>query len=168
MNQELGIRLQAYLDGEISPQEREAFEKQLSQDAELQSLSKELTLVSGLLRESDPVVTVPASQDFYFSQIRKRIEAAEATTPEVIPALSWGEWVRRALLPLGGVAVAGLMLMTTLRTGVTPLIASSHEETEALLEETGAMTFRSDAQGVTVVWLYDKEMASASTLSDDE
>jgi hypothetical protein len=167
MNQDLGIRLQAYMDGELSSEERVSFEKLLNQDVELQSLRKEITLVTNLLRESDPVVAVPESQEFYFSQIRRRIEAAETAAPNVAPALSWGQWFSRALLPLGGVTVAGLMLMTTLRTG-TPLIASSHEETEALLEETGAMTFRSDAQGVTVVWLYDKDMASATTLSDDE
>ncbi|MBM3844992.1 MAG: hypothetical protein FJ405_01730 [Verrucomicrobia bacterium] len=162
MNQDLGIKLQAYLDGELSGQDRVQFEAELARNSELQALRRELEMVSGMLREADPVRTVPASGDFYFSQIRRRIEQAEGETREPRPSINLADWLRRALLPLGGVAVALLMFMTTVRTGITPGFTSAHEETEALLEETGAMTFRSDSQSVTVVWLYDKELASAS------
>ena len=170
MNEELGIRLQAYLDGELSLQEGRDVEALLAKDPELQSLQRELVMIGKTLKEADPLVTVPASREFYFNQIQRRISAEEAKSPSQatpVPVAVFSHWLRRALLPLSGVAAACLMLLLSLREGTVPPL-SFHEETESPMEETGAVTFRSEAQRVTIVWLYDKEVASADTTLDDD
>lgn len=169
MNEEMGIKLQAYLDGELSGSERLAMERLLAQDPELRALRQELDMVKDAIRGAEPVVTVPASREFYWSQIERRLDRVEAeTAAEAKATWSWSGWMRRVLLPLSGTAVAGLVLMLSLRDGALPgvSVASLHEETESPLEETSAVTFRSESEKVTVVWLYDKDQAT-SEVSDD-
>ena len=153
-------------------------EKQLAQDAELRGLAPELRAVTVALRQNDPIVAVPASREFYFSQIERRIAAADRQESRVATGrVSIMAWVRKALLPLTGVALATFMLMSSLNTGVRPIqapldenlqVTQRVEETGAMLEETGAMTFRSESEGVTLVWLYDKDLSPARSLTDDE
>ncbi|MBL9168762.1 MAG: hypothetical protein JNN07_13575 [Verrucomicrobiales bacterium] len=170
MKEDIGIKLQAYVDGELSGGERLALEKLLAEDASLQALRQELVMVKEALREADPVVSVPASREFYWSQIERRLERVEAQNE--VAAVSggwWSGWLRRTLLPLTGTALAGLVLIMSLRDGSLPgvSVASLHEETESPLEETSAVTFRSESEKVTVVWLYDKDQASSEVVSDD-
>lgn len=169
MNEERALKLQAYLDGEMAENEVADFEASLARDPELQALQSELSFVSKALRDSDPVVAVPESREFYFSQIQRRIEAAEAASDrETVGAgAGWMSWLRRAMLPLSGVAAACLMLVVSLREGTLP-VRSFHEETESPIEETAAVTFRSEAEKVTIVWLYDRQVASADTTTVDD
>ena len=169
MNEEMEIKLQAYLDGELSGSERAALETRLASDAELRALRDELLMVKEALRAADPVVAVPASREFYWSQIERRLEQAERAESSAGATGAWSNWIRRALLPLTGTAVAGLVLMLSLRDGALPgvSIVSVHEETESPLEETSAVTFRSESEKVTVVWLYDKDQASSEMTLDD-
>lgn len=159
MNDDIAIRLQTYVDGEMAGAEKVEMETQLARDPELQALAGELNMVTRALRESDPLVSVPETREFYWSQVQRRIAAEEASAQRPVSTASAGlaAWLRRSVLPLSGLAAACLMLMTTLRSG-SPV--SSHEDTESPLNETGALTFRSESQKVTVVWLYDKEQAS--------
>ena len=169
MNEELGIRLQAYMDGELSAQENQMMESLLARDSELRALQAELTMIRSALQEADPVVIVPESREFYFNQIQGRIAAqeAESATADAPASVGWLPiWLRRGLLPLTGVAAACLVLMVSLREGAVPPL-SAHAETESPMDETGAVTFRSEAQGVTIVWLYDKQVASSDINTDD-
>ena len=170
MNEDMGIKLQAYLDGELSDGDRAAVEKLLAQDVDLRGLRQELMMVKGVLQESDPVVTVPVSREFYWSQIERRLERIEVEHGRsTVGGSSWAAWLRRVLLPVTGTAVACLVLLLSLRDGSLPgvSIRSLHEETESPLEETSAVTFRSESEKVTVVWLYDKDQASSETISDE-
>ena len=166
MNEEMAIKLQAYLDGELAGAEKSEMEGRLARDPELKALAAELGMVTRALRESDPVVAVPDTREFYWSQVQRRIEAGEAAANRPVAAVSGGfaAWLRRAVLPLSGVAAACLMLLVSLRPGALPV--ALHEDTESPLDETSAVTFRSESQKVTVVWLYDKEQASIENTSE--
>ena len=108
MNEDMGIKLQAYLDGELSGSDRAAVEKLLAQNSELRALRQELAMVKEALRESDPVVTIPASREFYWSQIERRLDRVESEGKQVaVGGGSWSRWLRRVLLPLTGTALAG-------------------------------------------------------------
>ena len=167
MNEELGLKLQADLDGELSSGERKEVETLLARDPELRALKAELSFVTRSLKDSDPVMQVPASREFYFSQIERRIAASESEmrTSSVGPGSRFGGWLRQALLPLSGVAAACLMLVLGLREGPLPAL-SFHEETESPLDETAAVTFRSESEKVTIVWVYDRQLASVDTTLD--
>ncbi len=168
MNEELGLKIQAYLDGELSSNERQEVETLLARDPELQALKAELSFVTRAFKDSDPVMQVPASREFYFSQIERRIAAAESApkTLSVEAGSRFAGWLRQALLPLSGVAAACLMLVLSLREGPLPAL-SFHEETESPLDETAAVTFRSESEKVTIVWVYDRQVASVDTTLDD-
>lgn len=159
MNEDFSMRLQAYLDGELGAAERAQVESVLAQDPEARALERELRMVMSALRDADPVVSVPESREFYWSRIERAINASEAVAArQARPESTFAGWFRRALLPLSGVAAACFMLFMGLRE--TGLPVSMHGETESPLAETGALTFRSEAERVTVVWLYDKDQAS--------
>lgn len=168
MNDDLGMKLQAYLDGELSAGERAEVESRLKQDPSLRELEAELRMVSHALKEADPVVSVPVSREFYWNQIERRIAVEASTAPaSEVAASDWLGWLRRLAIPLSGVAAACLMLMASLKQGGLPV--SIHEVTESLLSETSAVTFRSEAEKVTVVWLYDQEQTPKATqTSSDE
>ncbi len=157
MNDDLGIKLQAYLDGELKQGERAEVERLLATDSEMKALLQELTAVKNALRDTDPVVSVPASREFYWSQIERRLSAEPVRAAEISAVDRFFLWARRLALPLTGVAAACLMIVTHLHQDVLP--TSAHEETESPLAETGALTFRSESQKVTVVWLYDREQS---------
>ena len=161
MKHELLMELQAYLDGELSGRDAERVGAWLAQDKEAQVLRDELVNTKLLLVENEPEAKLPESREFYWSQIQRAIEHEEPAVARSTPSW-WLAW-RRLAAPLAGVAMIAMVTMFTVRE--TDRTGSIYEETENPSEETGALTFRSESQRVTVVWLYDKAAAAAP---DDE
>ena len=161
MKQEQLMELQAHLDGELSGRDAERVGAWLAQDKEAQLLRDELLNTRRLLVENQPEAKLPESRDFYWSQIQRAIEREEPSVARPTPSW-WLAW-RRLAAPLAGVAMIAMVTLFTVRE--TDRSGSIYEETENPSEETGALTFRSESQRMTVVWLYDKTAAAAS---DDE
>jgi anti-sigma factor RsiW len=74
--------LQAYLDGDLSPEEREAFELQLAEDDDLRSETEDTRALVSLLRGL-PAYEVPRS----FALTPEMVRAAGAPPPKVIRLL---------------------------------------------------------------------------------
>ena len=145
---EFTLNLQAYVDGELDSSRRAEVERVLASDAEARLLVEGLRQLSDLVRSHEPVARVPESREFYWSQIQKRIAVAEATgnreSREVSGALQWLRWLAPAL---GVAAVAVLIALPTREaSGVAQAGGSA-------LEDAVSMTFRSDADGVTIHWI---------------
>lgn len=145
---EFTLDLQAYVDGELDSSRRAEVERVLASDAEARQLVEGLRQLSDLVRNHEPVVRVPESREFYWSQIQKRIAAAEATgnreSREVSGALQWLRWLAPAL---GVAAVAVMIALPSRETSGGALAGGS------ALEDAVSMTFRSDADGVTIHWI---------------
>ena len=156
MKHEQLMELQAHLDGELSGRDAERVGAWLAQDKEAQMLRDELLRTKRLLVDNEPEIKLPASREFYWSQIQRVIERVEPAS--VQPAPSWWQAWRRLAAPLAGVAMVAMVTLFTVRETDRP--GSIYEETENPSEETGALTFRSESQRVTVVWLYDKTAAA--------
>ena len=162
MNQDIQLKLQAYADGELSTSEASEVEALLQSDAEARDLIVELRNTQGALRIFEAQLKVPESRDFYWSKIRRQIEREEAV-PAARPAIPW--W-RRILVPAGafaGLAIAAMLAFQSVQPTTQP---DSFLETS--LADSGAVTYRDEAEGMTLVWLsYPAENEFAETDSED-
>ena len=155
LNLALHLELQAWADGQLdqldlTPARRAEIERLAKDDPAARELIAGLRSMSTVLKANEPAHTVPATRDFYWSQIQRRIEVAERAESRVGPvAPAAGGWLRW-LLPAGGLAavVFGLALA---RNG------KSWGQPEGLADvgsdESGAVVFRSESEGVTICWL---------------
>jgi hypothetical protein len=164
MNSDTQLKVQAYLDNELSPGEARKIAPMLSSDRDLQELYGELRSTKETLRANEPEVKLGESREFYWSQIQRRIATAE---PELAPRTARPLWMR-LLAPLAGTAALFALLLAVMNssTRIAPTrpdsIASNairplHGEVEDLAEEVSSVTFRSEENGVTVVWLTARE-----------
>jgi len=144
---ELTLDLQAYVDGELPPEKRAAVEAALSGDSEARELVEGLRRLSLLVREHEPEIRVPASREFYWSQIQRQIESAErpAATRPAATALGWLRWLVPAM---GAAAVA---VVVNLRP--SPEEVAFAGTFDSAQTESSAVVFRSESDGVTIHWI---------------
>ena len=150
MNAEFQLKLQAHFDGELSEREAREIETLLATDAEARALLAELRNTRGALAGFEAELKLPEGREFYWSKIQREISRREPTAvvrPAVLP------WWRRYLIPSGAfaaVVIAGLLgahQMGWLSGG------SRSPQIETFLADSGAMTYRDEAERMTVVWL---------------
>jgi len=145
---EFTLDLQAYVDGELDAKHRAEVERVLANDADARSLVQGLRQLSDLVRTHEPIAQVPESREFYWSQIQKRIAAVEArearSNREASSAVQWLRWLAPAL---GVAAVAVMVALPRWDASVAEFAAGG------VSEDTVSMTFRSDADGVTIHWI---------------
>lgn len=158
------LKLQSYLDGELSGGEARQVADRLAQDPQATALLGELDRTRSALRGFEEGMKVPESREFYWSKIRRQIQREEqaATRPAAVP---WYYRLRRFLVPATGLAVIGLLLLTVSRqTGNSPADTS----VETTLEDSGAFTYHDFNAGATLVWLSypaDNEVADEDDLN---
>jgi len=153
MNKEMTLEIQAYLDNELAS---EAAAKRVAnlvaQDGEAGRLYKELKDTRQILVGNELPAKLPESGEFYWSGIRRAIERED--TPRT-PVHNTPWWVR-LLMPLAGVACVGLLLVGT---GVMSSDGKSRSaylhEIETSIDDASTISFHSQSQGMTVVWVKD-------------
>jgi anti-sigma factor RsiW len=152
MNHEATLRIQAWVDGELPSAAAGEVADWIQRDRAAEALATELRHTRGALQVGEPEYPTPASREFYWSGIERgirRIEAPESVRPQV---RSFG-WLRRFLVPAGILAVLALVLAVPVlrgKLGTPPVWAS---EIESPLDDIGSVTFRSESEGMTVVWV---------------
>ncbi len=152
MNREAEIRLQAYLDNEISSSEARQVAAWLARDQAAAQVYEELRNTKLLLSGNEPEIQLPESREFYWSKIEKAI--AQSGPPQAIRSVRRLPWWSRLLIPVGAAALLALAGFSLTRYGSTPSQRlGSFNEIETPLDDTSAITFHSQSQGVTVVWL---------------
>jgi len=167
MNRDLELKLQSWVDGELAADEAREVAALAEADEAAQALAAELRLTKGFLAGNEPEIALPESHDFHWSKIRRAIECAEREqTP--VATLSWTAAWRRMLAPLSGVALVALVTAVSLNFfGNRPEddTLATLTEVENPSEHIGSISYRSQAENMFVVWLYDKE-TETETLSD--
>lgn len=150
MKEELQLKLQAYLDGELPASEAREATDWIAQDADARALLAELKNTRGALKAFESEIKLPESREFYWSKIERqigRLEKPEAVedSPAWLAAL-----MRRFLVPAG--VVAALMIAAILITRQAPpgnpLRAP---ETETAFADSDAFTYRDYSTGMTLV-----------------
>lgn len=145
------LKIQAYLDGELTSAEAQEVETWLTQDAEARSIYEELKGTVGALKQADAGVPLPCSGDFYWSQIQRQIEGVERPAQEARPSTWVPSWWK-VLLPASVVGLLAVLL--SLNPARNPVMATGyHIEVETDYPDASVMTYRSESEGVSVVWI---------------
>jgi anti-sigma factor RsiW len=147
MNHEEQLKLQAYLDGELSSREARQFAEYLAQEPAAQELLAELRQTKSVLSAHDPELKVPQSREFYWAQIERGLRTVESRPPAAQwqSLLAWLKW----LAPIGAAALLVFWLELFPSSSGTPR-PFVIENTAA---EASCITFHSDAEGISVVWV---------------
>ena len=160
MNRDTQLKIQAYLDNELSSGDARSVSKLISSDTYARELYQELKATRELVVENEPTVQVPDTRDFYWSQIQRRIATAERQ-PASAPMRPW--WLRIVAPALGTAALFALLLTVVDTNNQKPIIPSHSARAAAPLHQleqssdVSTITFRSEAEGVTVVWFTSAE-----------
>ena len=156
INHETELKLQAYLDGELSAGEAKAIADLLGRDAGAKALYQELRIAKSFLVENELERALPESREFYWSKIQRQIERVESTQADGLTEPAASRWWPRFLAPAGVLAALAVFVVVVLRSpqsGRTFLALDDSHEIETPLEETSSFSFRSEAAAMTVVWV---------------
>jgi len=161
MNQEVGLKLQAYLDGELSATEAREVSSLIEKDADARSLYAELQQTSVALKGNEPDRRLPESREFFWSKIEREIQRLDA---EPAPGTSWWlTFARRHMAAVSGFGVAtALLLVAAFQMNVVS--PSMLEEIDNPLDEGSSFSYRSESQKMTIVWI--SSGASSEEASD--
>lgn len=154
MNEEIKLKLQAHLDGELSAREARDVSELLSNDGDAQSLFAEIQFTKTALRGNEMEMKLPESREFYWSKIQREI-GRQTNKPLRTSSESWWKpaYVRFATVLAAGCAL--LVISFLAFNAGSPV--SFPGEIESTGEEMGAITYHSNADGMTVVYLVDRE-----------
>jgi len=151
MNVDVGIKLQAYLDGELTGRDAQQVAALIEKDVEARALFGELQQTRSLLAANEPEFRLPESREFYWSKIERAIERTEVA-PVRSGEPAWILFFRRHRGALAGISVAAaLVLFAAFQMNV--LSPSLFEEIDNPLDDTGSFSFRSESQQMTLVWI---------------
>jgi anti-sigma factor RsiW len=166
MNQDLQLKLQAYLDGELPSGEAKAVADLVAQDADVRALLAELTNTRSALAGFEAEIKLPETREFYWSKIARDIQRQESTVPGRSSS-SIFTFLRRLLVP-SGVMVALLMGMLVILQHLDFGRQFGVVENETAQVDAGTFTYRDFASGTTLVWLsYPAENEFAESGSAD-
>jgi anti-sigma factor RsiW len=149
INYEEQLKIQAYLDGELSSPESKEIEALLARDPEAHALLAELKNTSQTFKSVEAEMKLPESREFYWSKIERQIQSQSVPTPAARP-VSWLSAWRRFLAPAGALAAVLVVALFTLSQTQTE---STRPDLETALADPGAFTYRDYDAGATLVWL---------------
>lgn len=160
MNGDLQLKLQAWVDGELSGDEARRIESMVAGDKEAAALAGELRVTRSYLLGNESEARVPESREFYWSKIRRGIELAEAEARVPAPSPSIWAAMRRFMVPASGLALVMLVAALSVKYfGPSSLEDAALQlvEVENLSEEMGSISYRSQADKMFVVYVYSKD-----------
>ena len=147
MNTEL--KLQAFLDGALDAREMRDIETCLAQDTQSAALMQELKWMKAAVAGNDVAVALPESREFYWSKIERGITAEEMRAAAAPSERAW--WLK-FLYPATGLA-AMVAVMFVVSGGRT----TDGADTESVPEDVNAISFRSEAEAMSVVFVADED-----------
>jgi anti-sigma factor RsiW len=165
MKPELELKLQSYLDGELSEREARNVAAAIGNDPDAQALLRELETTAALLRDNEPQMAVPESREFYWSKIERAIERAQ---PEpAVPLLALWFSLRRIIAPVAGVALVLFLGIASFKFQSGNDSSAHLAEVESLSEHVSSFSFRSQSQNMFVVWLHENNDQQQASIDAD-
>ena len=149
------LELQAYVDGELSPEDRRRVEAVLLEDPESREWVSALGGVSKLIRSGEPEVFLSESREFYWSAIEREIRRAAVPARQPWGIAGWLRvhgWLRWAI-PAVAAGVMLLIFQPSIWRSSSVAVLSLNREVELESEDSVAFTFRSEHSGMSVVWV---------------
>lgn len=174
MNRDLTLLIQAYLDGELAGRQARRVADWIETDAQAQALYQELRQTRDCLRSDVELPrAVPASREFFWSQIQRGIAQAEReqTVPAGSGAVGWLAGWRKYAAPLAAAALVALLAVPTAQyfggdsgDPYTSYLAEVENQNDGM----GSYSFRTRSGNMFVVWLYDKSPEMLNSMEEEE
>jgi anti-sigma factor RsiW len=152
INRDTQLKLQAYVDHELSQRESEECAVWLARDPEARALCSELDEVKTLLCGNELEFKLPESREFYWFKIHRAISQEPAHKPAVSFFSKYRQWFLR-IAPATGLVVLLVSAISVIKLSNAPSSMSYLHEIEMPLEDTSAISFYSQSAGMTVVWV---------------
>lgn len=149
MNEPNLIQLQSFLDGELPESEIGKVKDWLSADPEAKALYEELAHTKSLLHGNEPVAPFPCAPDFYWSQIQRQIAVDH---PRAQIARPWFSKWWKLLVPTSAMALFAL-IVSLQHPSARAMVALNGMEIQTEIPDANVMTYRSEKQGISVVWI---------------
>ena len=144
------LKLQAWLDGELSDSEARTVADWVAKDAEASALAAELRNTHSALSVFEAEVKLPETREFYWSKIAREIERADCVdqpAPARSPASIFLAF-RKLLVPAMGIAAVLLGIAV-----IRPQFGTADSDMETAMTDANAFTYRDYDHGTTLVWL---------------
>ena len=172
MNEEFQLKLQAYLDDELSAKEAREVEARLAPDGESKALLSELQNTRAAFLIFEKELKLPESREFFWSKIEREIRALEIKSERETAEPSWfaAALLRRIAIPAGTFAAIALAAIFTVKqTGLFSTKSPDLSGVEiAMTDDSEAVTFTDHSTDTTVVWLsYPAEKEFTETAAQD-
>lgn len=122
MKQEDKLKIQAWLDGELAPQESARIADLIDNDLEAKELSEDLRAMQKALEVGEKTAVLEDSREFYWSQVERQIEAEEPIAENAQPELMSGSLgnALRWLIPVGSLAAISALMLNFNSINTTP------------------------------------------------
>jgi len=152
MTEQTKLRLQAWVDGELPPAEAAEVIRLTETDADTAAIVQEIKLTRGWLAGNELPRPVPESREFHWSKIERQLRTPDSAAPASKADAGWIMARLRWLVPAGLAAVLAIVLLTSPRPA-SESAALMPPEIDSPQEDVGTITFRSDSEQMTVVWV---------------
>lgn len=159
MDYETQLKLQGFLDGELSEAETREVANLLARDREAAGLLAELRNTRQAMVGHEIGVELPEAREFFWSKIQREIERQEPAAAPVQRRSPLQGLLRRVLAPASAVAVVGIAVFIAFR-------PSGGLPAETAFADPEAFTYHDSAAGATLVWL--SYPAEDEVAQDDE
>ncbi|MFN0067265.1 MAG: hypothetical protein ACKVYV_06470 [Limisphaerales bacterium] len=147
------LRLQAWMDGQLTGREATEAEALAATEAGTRALAA-LRSARATARAAGAEWPLPETREFFWSRVRRGIEAAEGqTAPAASPTPGWVRW----LLPLGAAAALAVLFLPRPAREAGHADGLAGQTLQAPLDDVRAVVFHSQSDGVTVIWVADAE-----------
>ena len=172
MNEEFQLKLQAFLDGELSEKETREVEARLASDNEAKALLSELQNTRAAFLMFEKELKLPESREFFWSKIEREIRSLENKSERETAKPSWfaAAYLRRIAIPVGAFAAIALAAVFTIKqTGMFSTKSPDLNGVEiAMADDSEAVTYNDHSAGMTVIWLsYPAEKEFTETGAED-
>jgi anti-sigma factor RsiW len=155
MKQDVQLKVQAWLDGELPDREARRTGEWIARDAEASALAAELGCIKQAMFRNEAAATPGESREFYWSKIERQIQR-KAGLRRTGGTPWYARW-RRYLAPAAGVAALASVLVIAVRQGRPP----TFDEISSTIDGMEAVTFHDQSSQTTIVWLEDNTPAAA-------
>jgi anti-sigma factor RsiW len=157
MDRKQQLKIQAYLDGELSSWQASRVARLLESDADARALWEELRYTHNALTANPPEMKLPESREFFWNKIQNQIER-ECEIPRAPAPRPWAARLVRYFAPLAGVAALVVIAVFSGKQAATPYVPGEVESSD----EMAAQVFRSQSERMTVVWLQSRDIEEDS------
>jgi hypothetical protein len=152
MNWETQLKLQAYLDHELSQRESEQCATWVANDPDARALCTELSGINALLKGNELEFKLPETREFYWGKIEKAITQEPRLRTSNSFFTKYQRWIR-LFAPSAGLALLLVTAIMLIKFPNGPASVSHLHEIEVPREDTSAISFYSQSAGMTVVWV---------------